>query len=708
MASIDTRHKNRGNLVYIFQLLLWGMIFNIPGLVISQRLGGVFYLNCIGTILVSLLGGYMPGILVGLVTVLIKNISDPLAIYYLTLNVFVAIIAAYGEKKGVFKSLWKFILLLLALCVGDAIYSCLVFPIAVTPVYPVWLENIRVAFEGFGNIQSYFFTEFIVDLADKLLSFAVVVAVLRFIPDKLKEKFKFGFWQQEPLSDAQLKEVRKIRCRTVSIRTKILVIFVGATVCIALSITAISIMLFNRTTVDEYERIAEGAARLAAGRIDAEKVDTYIEKGEKVEGYTETEDFLYELKANTPNVEYVYVYKITNEGCVVVFDLDTEEMEGSEPGSIIPVENSFRVYISDLLEGKEIPPIITNETYGSLLTYYCPVYDKTGECVCYAAVDVSMVLISQSQKIFLLKLLALFFGFFIIIITTGLWIAEYNITLPVNTMSVAANAFAYNTDLSRVKTLETIENLDIHTGDEIENLYKAFSKTTGEAIEYVGDIQRKNETIQKMQSGLIMVLADMVEGRDKNTGDHIKKTAAYVKIIAEKLKENPKYSKILTPTVIADMVSAAPLHDLGKIKISDAVLNKPGKLTDEEFELMKTHTTAGKEIMEQVMEKVPNSGYLAIAKDLAYYHHEKWNGKGYPEGLKGEEIPLAARIMAIADVFDALVSERCYKKPFTFEKAMSIIKEDAGTHFDPDAAQAFIDSEEKVREVAGRFTGSNA
>ena len=152
---------------------------------------------------------------------------------------------------------------------------------------------------------------------------------------------------------------------------------------------------------------------------------------------------------------------------------------------------------------------------------------------------------------------------------------------------------------------------------------------------------------------------------------------------------------------MVDVVASAPLHDVGKIMVPDAILNKPGKLTDEEFELMKTHTTEGAKVIDDVIHKVGNikSGYLNEAKNMAHYHHEKWNGKGYPEGLAGEDIPLSARIMAVADVFDALVSRRCYKPPFTFEDAMGIIQKDAGTHFDPNVVKAFVDAQVRVRAV---------
>ena len=186
----------------------------------------------------------------------------------------------------------------------------------------------------------------------------------------------------------------------------------------------------------------------------------------------------------------------------------------------------------------------------------------------------------------------------------------------------------------------------------------------------------------------------------------MRKTAAYADLILRELKRENIYTDQLTDQFIYDVEHSAPLHDIGKISVSDTILNKPGKLTDEEFEIMKTHTTAGAEILDQVINTVPDSGYMKEAKNLAEYHHEKWNGKGYPHGLSGEDIPLSARIMAVADVFDALVSERCYKKAFPFEKAMDIIKQDAGTHFDPKVAEAFIAASDQVRQVAEHFSES--
>lgn len=208
-----------------------------------------------------------------------------------------------------------------------------------------------------------------------------------------------------------------------------------------------------------------------------------------------------------------------------------------------------------------------------------------------------------------------------------------------------------------------------------------------------------HEQVSGMQSGMITLMAEIVENRDDNTGGHIKRTAKYVEGIAAELKRQGVYGDILSDRYMRDMVVAAPLHDIGKIHIPDAVLNKPGRLTEEEFEIMKTHTTAGEELLIHAKTELGESGYLNMAVEMAAYHHEWWNGKGYPYGIKGEEIPLCARIMAVADVFDALTSRRCYKDAMPLEKAYAIIREESGTHFDPAVVEAFFAAEKKIEGV---------
>lgn len=197
----------------------------------------------------------------------------------------------------------------------------------------------------------------------------------------------------------------------------------------------------------------------------------------------------------------------------------------------------------------------------------------------------------------------------------------------------------------------------------------------------------------------VISFANLVESRDNNTGGHIRRTAKYVELITEELKRKGVYKDILTRDYVDNLINAAPMHDIGKISVPDSVLQKPGKLTDEEYEIMKTHSAVGGRIIRETFGKFGNEEYCRIAYEVARFHHEKWNGKGYPEGLKGIEIPVCARIMAVADVFDAVSAKRCYRDAMPLNKCFDIIKNGSGTDFDPLIAQAFLNIRYKVEIV---------
>lgn len=696
----------RSNSVWACFLCILGVLINLSGALLVNKLGLPLFLDSVGTVLSAVLGGYLPGITVGLVTNLIKGIHDSASIYYGIINVLIGLCTAFFAGKGYLRRPGMIVCLILALTVigggHGSILTWLIYGFQVNGVSGALAVRIYES-GSFGEFQAQLIADVLIDLLDKTVTVLLAAGVFKLMPEDIREKARVAGWRQTPLSDAEKEAANKIECRSTSIRVKILFLLVVASVAIATVATSISVVLFRQSVVDEHIELGQGIAKLAAGVIDTDAVDEYLEKGEAVEGYRETEELLYRIRDSYPDIQYLYVYKIMNDGCHVVFDLDTDELEGAGPGDVISFDDSFEEYLPALLAGERIDPIISDDTYGWLLTVYEPVYDARGYCCCYAACDVSMNLLKASGYSFFARLIAIFLGFFILILAIGLWLAQYSIILPVNTMAMSASAFAYNSEAAMEQSVERIRSMDIHTGDEIENLYKAFLKMSEDTMQHIDDIEAQTETISQMQNGLILVLADMVESRDQNTGDHVRKTAAYTKIIMEHLRKLGYYEEELTDAFISNVVNSAPLHDVGKIKVSDTILNKPGKLTDEEFELMKMHTVFGNEVIEQAINTVPDSGYLMEAKNLATYHHEKWNGTGYPEGLSGEEIPLSARIMAVADVFDALVSKRSYKAPFTFEKAMDIIREGSGQHFDPKVAEAFMDAADEAREIAERF-----
>ena len=221
-------------------------------------------------------------------------------------------------------------------------------------------------------------------------------------------------------------------------------------------------------------------------------------------------------------------------------------------------------------------------------------------------------------------------------------------------------------------------------------------------------VEMKTAKIVQLQDAILSTVAEMVEFRCDNTGGHIERTQCYLRLLVEKMNERGIYQDLIAPWDVASMIQAAELHDVGKIKIPDSVLNKPARLTDEEFEVMKTHTDHGKRAILQIIERVDESEFLHQAALMAYTHHEKWDGTGYPQGLAGNAIPLHGRLMAIADVYDALISERPYKKPFTHEQAVRIIVEGKGTQFDPILTELFEDIQEEFNQIALKRGKCNA
>ena len=209
----------------------------------------------------------------------------------------------------------------------------------------------------------------------------------------------------------------------------------------------------------------------------------------------------------------------------------------------------------------------------------------------------------------------------------------------------------------------------------------------------------EQKRISELQTQITFRLANLIESRDTETGQHVARTSEYVKNLAEDLLKAGVYTDEINEHFIELLYTLAPLHDVGKILVSDTILRKPGKLTKEEYEEIKKHASMGGEVVKQVLSGISDEEHIKFAEDIATGHHERWDGSGYPKGLKGEEIPLSARIMAIADVFDALVSKRCYKEALPVEEAFNIIKEESGSHFDPKLIEVFLSNKEKYAEI---------
>lgn len=227
-----------------------------------------------------------------------------------------------------------------------------------------------------------------------------------------------------------------------------------------------------------------------------------------------------------------------------------------------------------------------------------------------------------------------------------------------------------------------------------------FSRRSNEMLDMQAklqsDVEQEMQRMNEIQSQVIIGMANLIENRDANTGEHVKRTSFYVKSVVDKLRAEPAYADALSDKAAEAIVEAAPLHDIGKIVVADRILLKPGKLTPEEYEEIKRHADEGARVIENVLGTVEDEVFLCHAKDIAGCHHERWDGTGYPNGMSGEEIPLSARIMAVADVFDALVSKRVYKQPMPPAEAFQLIEEQSGRQFDPAVAETFCSLQPEI------------
>jgi len=682
-------------------LIVVGLLLNVVPARLAIALGVPLYLDCLGTVLTAMLGGYLPAVIVGFGVNAINGISDPVTTYYGVLSILIATISTYLYRRGFFKRIWKLLIVILILAlIGGGLGSIFTYALygfnfgeGISAPFAIAFHDIM----HWDRFTSQFLADIVIDLFDKSAIVLLAALIFRYIPKTLKEKLKDSYFKHN--NPYEKKTVRN------PLLNKVVMMVIIAEVLLGGLASLIGFYLYRDNSVNNFIGIAKGVTHAASIAVDAEKVDDYIARGYEVEGYSRIKQVLGHIRESFPQTKYLYVYKILKDGCHVVFDLDTEGVPASEPGSVVEFDPSFEPHLPKLLNGEEIEPIVSDDQYGWLLTVYRPIQNAAGQTVAYVAADISMESIIRDEAMFFVKLLSLFFGLSLIIMMIIIEVMKRGIVIPVNKMSFATMkiagetmraAFAFemgNVNLSRIgDAVDKVKELNIKSTDEIGQLYEYFCDMTRDVYNFIHQMNEQKDRIQRMQEVIIMEFAEMVEARDKSTGDHIKKTAEYVEAIAKELQAEGKFKGVLSDSYVHKLKQAAPLHDIGKIAVSDLILNKNGKLTDEEFAIMKSHTTEGGKILKKIVEDAGDTfdaNYLNESIEMASFHHEKWDGSGYPNHLKGEEIPLSARIMAVADVFDALIAERVYKKGFSYEKAMDIITGGAGTHFDPVVVEAF-------------------
>ena len=673
------------------------------------------YPDAIGSIGVSFLCGIFPGILAAVLTDAVSMIFNADALYFTIVNVIGAIYSAWFIRKKGFREVRNiFIFIVSAGIIGGVLSGLIQWGIFSEPQnadLSVWLDNVFPE-PGISRISLFLFINTLINILEKTVSVGIILPILHLIPDKQKERIRNSGWRQRPLTVEQITRMDTKRSYTgVSIRQQMTLMIAVMSFSVAVIVGGTGLRLYGKNARAEFRKSAYDTAKAASNIIDADRIRDYMQEGRDAKGYKETEDLLYYIWKSASDVEYLYVLTIDDDYVTFVFDVEDRENEDEimpfEPGEKVPVEDAFRPYMPALLAGEEIEPVESDGAWDWLVTAYYPVRNNEGKTVCYVGADASLNYFAGYMEDFSFRVLLIIAGFLALIIAYGLWISGIYYVYPLESMTeTIGGLIEAGTDQKKLDAaVKNIRKLDISTGGELEDLYREICDMASNQAEQLRSVRKLADSTARMQDGLIIIMADMVENRDSDTGAHVQKTAAYVNIIAEGLKRKGYYPEKLTEKFMSDVVRSAPLHDVGKINISDEVLNKPGKLTDEEFEIMKTHTIAGRQIIENAISTMEGDSYLKEARNMAGYHHERWDGKGYPEGLHGEVIPLSARIMAVADVFDALTSPRVYKPAFPLEKALSIIEEGKGTQFDPKCVEVFMESLDDVKVILKKFNG---
>ena len=437
----------------------------------------------------------------------------------------------------------------------------------------------------------------------------------------------------------------------------------------------------------DYKQITENSSKTAAYILYNMPVEKYLKDG-KDEQYNEQLLLLKSL-CKQFDLKYLYAYipNFKEDKLTTIFYVDTQSKENVKNRDLGTVVNwEINKIEKDTFNGISNDDVfITENQMGHTITKYAAVYNNKGKPIALVGADVDFdkvrdKLLNNLFIIITFISICLFITWAILIL-----ILEKLFIKPVMKISKRMENFVQNKN-------RPFKPLKVKSDDEIGLMANAFNKM-------VIDINSYIKRITDTQMETIFSLARLAQSRDDDTGKHLERVQQYCKILSIQLATDSPYSKDIDDTFIDNLVNASALHDIGKVGVSDTVLLKQGKLTDEEFAQIKKHTTIGYETLKQVHATFGANTFIEMGMIVAHCHHERYDGKGYPQGLKGDEIPLAARIMALADVYDALSTKRVYKPAFEQEKCIKIITEGSGTQFDPIIVEAFIKVQDKFYEV---------
>ncbi|MDC7293386.1 HD domain-containing protein [Butyrivibrio sp. DSM 10294] len=690
-------------------LSLIGIIVNVVLAYAMYSMGYPLFLDTIGTVAVAAVGGLFPGILTAVVTNAICALFNVNAIYYSFMNAMIAIFSAWLIRRHSIRKLGTIITLMGTLTLFSGSISAVINWFLLEGKEAAADSDTVLLFTsslGIPAFFAFFIYSILLNTIDKGIAVFFAWLIVTLVPSRILEQIELGNWKQRALPQEEINTLNswgKDMRYSMRLRTTLMILLTSILLVIVTGWSGIS-MYFSKTK-DSMTVDAENSLKLVAELISIDNVKAILRNGYSGSEYEETQKLLQTVANDYSILQSLYLIRFGEKEGHVIFEIEPSGSAIEKKDNVVEYDDGLMPFIPDILEGRHIDPIDHGDIDSWTRTVFYPIKDEAGECVCYAVADISITYMADYMQDFIVRSLLILMGFFILVIANNMWFTNTGMVYPIRSMAKCVDDFSsMGYDQEQLdKNVKAIRALEINTEDEIERLYDSICRMTLNLSEQMRDLRRLSETTAKMQDGLIITMADMVERRDSDTGEHIQKTALYVKIIVEGLNRKGYYAEKVTPKFMSDVVRSAPLHDIGKINIPDEILNKPGKLTPEEFEIMKTHAAAGKKIMENAISTVKGENYLKEARNMAAYHHERWDGKGYPEGLHGEVIPLSARIMAIADVFDALTSPRVYKPAFPLDEALKIITEESGKQFDPKCVEVFLEALPEVKVILKKY-----
>ena len=660
------------------------------------------YLDTVGTIFVTFLGGVLPGIIVSLITSMLLNIFSPGYLYYSLITVVIALLAGWFVRYSKSSKVLRFFYFIFAsslICSVVGIFIHIYISGLPMESHVEALAQLVNTTDEKSYTLVLILVEFLLNLIDKGVAFLLAIFLFALVPKNTRTYIGNYGWKQKPLTIQQIREARNISTNK-AIHKKIIFIL-STTICLlSIIMIWISITFYYEDCKEEYSNEAFAIVESAASILDGDEIYEYVKWGDKAKGYHDVENQMKMLLNNTQGVVKLSFFIPEQNGFLYLFQVGKEGVTLSDNGIIIPYYDEFSMY-NDYFKNKEVIDEIMFNSDKSIMFASYPVRNSNGEIVCYAISDVYMSFLSEYARDYLIKIFLCFSGFVVMILIFGFTQAGYELVIPINCITEAACEFldSHGDQNALDENVRKTRSIGICTGDEVEQLYRTICQMESEMAEYVRDLRHFADTTRKTQTGLIITLAGIVESRNINSTAHVHNTAAYVRIILNGLKKKGYYSEKLSDEYMEEVEMSAPLHDIGKIQISDSIINKRDELTNEEEEIYKLHTVYGRRIMEKAIAIVNDDTYLKEARNMAAYHHERWDGKGFPDGLHGEVIPLSARVMGLANELDELIAPRGFKISCTLDEAIEIIKSESGKKFDPKCVDALLECISDVKTV---------